>query len=83
MAAHTQIQIGYDLLRRPDIIRTIPTVPISRYRDGFGNWCTRIVAPAGTIRLTTDALIDDDGLPSGVTNARRAPLSQRNPDRQR
>jgi len=56
-------------LRRPDIIRTIPTVPISMYRDGFGNWCTRIVAPVGTIRLTTDALIDDDGLPDPVVPA--------------
>ena len=49
-------------LRKPDLIRTIPSVPISMYRDGFGNWCTRIVAPAGSIRLTADALIDDDGV---------------------
>ena len=61
-------------LRKPDIIRTIPTVPISMYRDGFGNWCTRIVAPAGTIRLTADALIDDDGIPD-----RTAPAAQQIP----
>ena len=31
----------------PDHLTTSPSVPISPYRDGFGNWCSRIVAPAG------------------------------------
>jgi transglutaminase-like putative cysteine protease len=53
-------------LQKPDIMRTIPTVPMSMYRDGFGNWCTRIVAPAGATRLTTDAIINDDGRPDRV-----------------
>jgi transglutaminase-like putative cysteine protease len=35
------------------------------YRDGFGNWCSRIVAPAGRIRLSTDALVRDTGIPEG------------------
>ena len=26
---------------RPDLMRTTPSVPLSFYRDGFGNWCTR------------------------------------------
>src|SRR4051812_36907710 len=30
----------------PDVLTTQPPVPLSFYRDGFGNWCTRIVAPA-------------------------------------
>ena len=50
----------------PDHIITSPTVPISGYRDGFGNWCTRIVAPPGDIRISTDALINDNGLPDPV-----------------
>ena len=29
----------------PDHLITDPPVPISAYRDGFGNWCNRIVAP--------------------------------------
>lgn len=29
----------------PDRLTTIPSVPVSAYRDGFGNWCTRLVAP--------------------------------------
>ena len=30
----------------PDHLITNPAVPISTYRDGFGNWCSRLVAPA-------------------------------------
>lgn len=48
-------------LIRPDLLTTNPAVPVNMYRDGFGNWCTRLVAPAGTIRLTADALIRDLG----------------------
>ena len=44
---------------RPDTILTEPAVPLHMYRDGFGNWCTRVVAPAGKFRITTDALIQD------------------------
>ena len=53
-------------LIRPDSLLTVPTVPISSYRDSFGNWVTRLVAPAGRIRLTTDALVLDSGLPDPV-----------------
>ena len=28
-----------------DLLVTDPPVPIRGYRDSFGNWCTRIVAP--------------------------------------
>ncbi|HEY4211344.1 MAG TPA: transglutaminase family protein [Steroidobacteraceae bacterium] len=48
-------------LVRPDTLCTDPAVPMSMYRDSFGNWCTRIVAPPGRIRLSTDALINDSG----------------------
>ena len=51
-----------DLLR-PDYLVTEPEVPLEIYTDGFGNSCTRIVAPAGGIRLTADGLIVDNGLP--------------------
>ena len=46
-----------------DQIVTSPEVPIASYRDSFGNCCTRIVAPQGDIRISTDALINDAGLP--------------------
>ena len=47
----------------PDHIVTDPPVPLSAYRDGFGNWCSRIVAPRGEISISTDALIRDSGQP--------------------
>src|SRR5271166_5280212 len=53
-------------LVRPDHLLTVPTVPVSSYRDSFGNWVTRLVAPAGGIRVTTDALVLDSGLPDPV-----------------
>jgi transglutaminase-like putative cysteine protease len=47
----------------PDHLTTQPSVPIAGYRDGFGNWCNRIVAPAGRIRISTNAIVRDSGLP--------------------
>ena len=31
----------------PDHVITEPSIPIAAYRDSFGNWCSRIVAPKG------------------------------------
>ncbi|MDB5359553.1 MAG: transglutaminase [Rhodospirillales bacterium] len=45
----------------PDILRTDPPVPVRQYRDGFGNLCSRIVAPQGRITLSTEALLDVPG----------------------
>ena len=45
----------------PDYLITNPSVPIAAYRDGFGNWCSRIVAPKGEIRLSADAVVRDTG----------------------
>ena len=54
-----------DLLR-PDHLLTKPPVPSSAYRDLFGNWCTRLVAPAGRFVLTADTVIHDSGAPDVV-----------------
>lgn len=45
-----------------DHIRTDPAVHISGYRDMFGNWCSRLLAPQGEIRISNDAIINDTGL---------------------
>ena len=59
----------------PDYLVTVPSLPISAYRDSFGNWCSRILAPPGETRITTDALIKDSGLPDVVaTDARQTPV---------
>ena len=52
----------HDLIR-PDDMRVDPNIPCKIYHDAFGNTCTRIEAPAGRIRITTDALIGDSGMP--------------------
>jgi transglutaminase-like putative cysteine protease len=47
----------------PDELVTEPALPISSYRDAFGNRCNRIVAPPGRLRLTTDCVVQDSGQP--------------------
>jgi len=49
-------------LVRADKIVTDPLVDASMYRDGTGNWCTRLVAPQGSFRICADGLISDSGL---------------------
>ncbi len=53
-------------LARPDLLVTDPPVPMKAYRDLFGNWCTRLVAPPGRFALRTDALVNDSGLVDAV-----------------
>jgi transglutaminase-like putative cysteine protease len=50
----------------PDYLTTDPPIAIGGYRDLFGNWCTRALAPRGRIRIKTDALIRDSGRPDSV-----------------
>jgi transglutaminase-like putative cysteine protease len=47
----------------PDHMVSNPSVPVTAYRDSFGNWCSRIVAPKGEIRLSANGLIRDHGQP--------------------
>ncbi len=51
---------------RQDSLRTDPAVPISGYRDGFGNWCSRILAPAGRVTITNGAVIRVPDVPESV-----------------
>ncbi len=50
----------------PDRLTTDPETPITAYRDGFGNWCTRIVAPSGRIRLKSTGVVRDSAKPDAV-----------------
>lgn len=51
-----------DLLGPDNVILT-PSVPIDGYRDGFGNWCSRLVAPTGQMRITSNSVVNDTGKP--------------------
>jgi transglutaminase-like putative cysteine protease len=54
-------------LERPDYLMTRPSVPVESYRDSFGNWCNRLVAPAGRFSLGTDTVVRDQRLPDPAT----------------
>ena len=60
----------------PDHLITNPPIPITAYRDSFGNWCSRIVAPKGKIKLSTNAVVNDSGLSDPVNTAARQHLVQ-------
>jgi len=50
----------------PDHLVTSPSIPIRAYRDGFGNWCNRIVARTGRTRLSANGIVNDTGAPDVV-----------------
>jgi transglutaminase-like putative cysteine protease len=50
----------------PDLLTTDPVIPFTTYRDSFGNWCSRLTAPSGPLRLQADAVVMDSGLPDEV-----------------
>ncbi|MDX6445616.1 MAG: hypothetical protein QOH71_2690 [Blastocatellia bacterium] len=52
-----------------DYLTTDPSIPITAYRDVFGNWCSRIVAPIGRIRLKSSVVVRDTGEPDPVVTA--------------
>lgn len=53
-------------LRSPALITSSGPTPLVASFDEFGNVRTRTVAPAGTLKLATDFLIEDTGLPDVV-----------------
>jgi transglutaminase-like putative cysteine protease len=62
-------------LQEPDEVRTEPELLVSNYFDSFGNRCTRLVAPAGKLRLTGSTLVLDTGQPDPVKlSARESPV---------
>ncbi|HEX4181518.1 MAG TPA: transglutaminase family protein [Caulobacteraceae bacterium] len=64
-----------DDLETPDVIHTDPPVPIEVYLDAFGNWCGRLVAPAGRITIENNFIIRDSGLPDPILeNAQQHPV---------
>ncbi len=59
----------------PDHLITDPPVPLTAYRDNYGNWCSRIVAPKGLFKLSANGLVRDSGRPDLVVpQARQTPV---------
>ena len=46
-----------------DHVLTNPSTPLVGYRDVFGNWCSRMTAPAGQMRISAETIIRDNGEP--------------------
>lgn len=64
-------------LRTPEVLRTVPEVPVRQFIDGFGNVCSRFTVPAGGIRLQSDFVIEDPGTPDPVEpEARQLPVAE-------
>lgn len=53
----------------PDHLVTKPSIPITAYRDTFGNWCSRLVTPQGEFQLSADAVMHDTGQPDAVSTS--------------
>jgi transglutaminase-like putative cysteine protease len=50
----------------PDDMRVSPATSVARFMDSFGNICTRLIAPAGQIKFSSDAVISDPGTHDAV-----------------
>ncbi len=48
-------------LERPDHLIVSPSVQVEGYRDSFGNWCNRFLAPAGHVTLRAETIVRDTG----------------------
>lgn len=54
-----------------DYVVTDPVTPVGSYYDSFGNLCSRILAPAGVMRITSTAVVRDTGACDEVAPAAR------------
>jgi len=76
LALNVHYSRSADLLY-PDRLITVPAVPVTAYRDLFGNWCSRLVAPQGLFVLRSTALLRDSGLADDVAwDAVQNPVEQ-------
>ena len=69
-----------DLLT-PERVSFDPPTEASEYRDGFGNVCTRILAPPGRIAISTTCTVQDSGEPDILApDARQHPVEELPPE---
>ncbi|MGC1411889.1 MAG: transglutaminase family protein [Acetobacteraceae bacterium] len=65
LTVHIHYSRASDLVAADHLV-TVPSLPVTGYRDSFGNWISRIVAPAGLIHLSSYAVVNDTGRPDPV-----------------
>jgi len=63
-----------------DALRCDPPQADKTYCDGFGNLCSRVMLPAGSSRLWSDAIVQDSGLPDEVRPDARQHAVEELPD---
>jgi transglutaminase-like putative cysteine protease len=64
-------------LQTPAVIASTGPAPLVAGLDDFGNLRTRTTAPAGILRLSTDFVVRDSGLPDEVAlDAQEVPVAQ-------
>ena len=62
-------------LVHPDHVTLTPPGQIVGYRDSFGNWCLRTIAPPGDITITASSVVNDAGRPDPMdTTAAQVPV---------
>lgn len=65
LTVHIHYSRASDLVTADHLV-TVPSLLVTGYRDSFGNWISRIVAPSGLIRLSSYAVVNDTGQPDLV-----------------
>jgi transglutaminase-like putative cysteine protease len=61
-------------LRTPERFRIEPEAPLEEFNDEFGNRVGRTILPVGTVRMWTDAVVEDDARPDPIV-----PTAQQHP----
>ena len=66
---------GQRIIQADDMVIE-PDCPQTSYVDPFGNTCTRLVCPGGTVTLRADGLLEDSGKPeAAVLSAAEVPVA--------
>lgn len=68
-------------LEVPDRVVVTPGVPVAGYHDVFANWCCRFIAPVGTVELSVEGVVRDNGLwDVADAQATEHPVAELSPD---
>ncbi|MBB5329052.1 transglutaminase-like domain-containing protein [Tunturiibacter gelidoferens] len=72
-----QVKAGNELAVEHIYLEKKTTIPVSEYRDVFGNRCSRFMAPAGAIRLSGTSVVEMEGLADPINAyAKQVPVEE-------